>query len=210
MRNHLALTAAAFVTAVALTACSNGDDADHSETPVEAPTTSQGHDDTETSVAPMQTVKEAPDVAEGKGKETAEAVAQNFLENWVVFSPSNLEPKDDWFASWDKWASADFREKMRYKADGMWSWTWNQSKKACCVSFPSAPETVAGEDVAASKITLKRYTMDLMATAKDLEAGKGSQEEEKTYLVEMVATDDSFKVIDAYEVEPDYPLPEVQ
>lgn len=164
----------------------------------------------EGSVAPMEPVREAPEIPDDMGDAAAAATAQNFLESWMTFSPSDLEPKKDWFARWENMTSSEFRQDMRVQADGMWSWTWNQGKKSCCIVFDGEPDVEVGDHTAVAKVTFTRYKQDLFATAKELEEGTGVEEEPLTYIVAMTVEEDRYEVIDAYQVEPDEPLPEVR
>lgn len=156
------------------------------------------------SVESMPLVREAPGVPEGVGEQSAIATAQNFLEWWLSFSPSNFDPKEEWFESWEGYATEDFRSEMRYRADGMWAWTWHQNRKSCCVSFEGSPRVVAGDDDrVVVTVEVARRIYDLFATSGDIEAGKGVQEDRETYRVELVIVGDEYRVDSASKVEPD-------
>lgn len=153
----------------------------------------------------MPTVRNAPDPIDGTSTEAAAVAAQRFLEQWVQFSPSRPDAKEYWFSSWDNAASSDFRAAMRRQADSMWSWTWNQSLKTCCVEFPHPAEASVGSDEAVAKVPLTRWVMPLVGTQEEIE--KAMRTEEKTYLVWMSANGESFKVESVDEVPADAPLP---
>lgn len=163
---------------------------------------------TSTGPAPMPTVRMAPEIPEELGEDAAGATAQTFLEMWVQFSPSNFDPKQAWFDSWDSWATADFRRDMRISADSMWSWTWNQSVKTCCVEFPTPVEVNVDGDKAVAKVTLTRWVLPLFATAADIEANV-TEPEEKTYIVTLEGGSGQFLVSDVREAGRDDALPEV-
>lgn len=156
----------------------------------------------------MPTVVNAPALPDKMGDEKAAVFAQNFLEQWVTFSPANLDPKGDWFASWEKQATSEFHQEMRIKADGLWSWTWNSESKTCCVEFPEPAVGKAGENEAAARVTLKRWVQPLFATAAELQKGAAKQET-KTYIVRMKRDGDDLKVSSIEEAQPSTPLPEV-
>lgn len=162
------------------------------------------------SVGSMPLVREAPDIPKGVEEQAAVATAQNFLEWWLSFSPSNFEPKEEWFESWEGYATESFRSEMRYRADGMWAWTWHQGRKSCCVSFEGSPRVVVGDDGrAVVTVEVVRRIYDLFATSGDLEAGKGGQEDHETYRVELVIVGDEYRVDAASKVEPDVIASEV-
>lgn len=215
-KKRLAVAVATVATVGMLAACGSNDGEETAPSPSEsnpvvpdASTTSEPPEGEE-SVTPMQPVREAPEIPDEMGEDAAAATAQNFLESWMTFSPSDLEPKKDWFNRWEDMTSAEFRSDMRIQADGMWSWTWNQSKKSCCVVFEGEPEVEVGEHTAAAKVTFKRYKQDLFATSRELEDGDGLEEETLTYIVAMSVEDERYEVIDAYLADDDESLPEVR
>lgn len=215
-KNRLATVALTVATVGLLAAC--GSDNDDGDTPSpsgvnpvvpDASTTSEPPAG-ESSVPPMQPVREAPEIPNEMGDAAAAATAQNFLESWMTFSPSDFEPKKDWFKRWDDMASSQFRSDMRVKADGMWSWTWNQSKKSCCVEFKGDPEVEVGDTTAVAKVSFTRTKQDLFATAGELKKGKGLEKEDLTYIVAMTVQDERYEIIDAYQVDRGESLPEVR
>lgn len=200
-------------TSLMLGACSRGEDPQ--EQPTEGPTVTTAPTTTRTPqggpTEPMPTVREAPEIPDGVAEDAAAATAQTFLEQWVQFTPGSLDPKEQWFGTWEDMATREFRNQMRVQADGMWSWTWNTEQKACCVAFPDPVEASVGDDQAVAKVTLTRWVLPLFATAGELETiTQENSPEKKTYLVRMDVEDEGFIVAGADEIPEDAPLPEVR
>lgn len=214
MRKTVTTTAAVLAAACMLSACGNDEEEDTSHGPSAAPSaerSSERESSTVTATVPALTsMKNAPDIPDEAGEEAVAATAQNFIEQWQTFSPSDFEPKEEWFSRWDHMTSTKFRSKMRSRADQMWSWTWNQDKKCKFYKFEGKPEVALGRDVAAAKVTFIRAKQDLFATVDELKSGKGLEKETLTYMVEMTVEDDgSYQVIDARQVDRNEKMPEV-
>lgn len=202
---------AVIISAIIVAGCSRSEDSPQEGQPSGGgyPSSTMASPSPSPTVQAMPTVRSAPEIQEGISEEAAAATAQTFVEMWATFSPSNLNPKQDWFDSWDKWATPDFRRDMRVSADRLWSWTWNRSEKACCVEFPMPAEVTVGEEEAIAKVTLTRWILPLFATQADFEENM-KDPEGKTYMVTMVVDGDRLLVSDVREAVRDEKLPEVR
>lgn len=214
MRKTMTVTAAVLAASCLFSACGSDEGEDTSRGPSAAPSAARSSEQassTVTATVPALTsMKNAPDIPDEAGEEAVSATAQNFIEQWQTFSPSDFEPKEDWFDRWEHMASTEFRSKMRSQADQMWSWTWNQDKKSAFYKFEGEPEVALGRDVAAAKVTFIRAKQDLFATVDELKNGQGLEKETMTYMVEMTVEDDgSYQVIDARPVDRNEKMPEV-
>lgn len=212
IRTHHKSSAALLCAALAfLSACSSEDERSAEEQTTSV--TEQADPDRNTPTRPvpdstetiMPTVRNAPDPIDGLSDAAAAVTSQRFIEQWVQFSPSRPDAKQYWFSSWDKSVTSDFRALMRRQADPLWSWTWNQGKKACCVEFPTKPEAVVGEKSAVAKVALTRWVMPIEGTQAEIE--KAMHQEDKTYLVWMVARGEAFLIDRVEEVPADAALP---
>lgn len=200
-------------TSLMLGACSRGGDPREQFT--EGPTVTAAPTTTRTPqggpTGPMPTVREAPEIPAGVAEDAAAATAQTFLEQWVQFTPGALDPKEQWFSTWEHMVTREFRNQMRVQADGMWSWTWNTEQKACCVAFPAPAEAHVGDEQAVAKVTLTRWVLPLFATAGEMETiTRENTPEKKTYLVWLDLEDEGFLVTGVDEIPEDAPLPEVR
>ena len=194
-----------------LAACSSEDEKQPEEKVTTATKQSDPERNTPTRPVPdstetiMPTVRSAPDPVDGLTEDAAIVTAQRCIEQWVQFSPSRPDAKQYWFSSWEKSATSEFRASMRRQADPLWSWTWNQGKKTCCVEFPGKPEAVVGDKAAVAKVTLTRWVMPIEGTQAEIE--QAMTQEEKTYLIWMTARGEKFSIDRVDEVPADAVLP---
>lgn len=196
------LLAGAAALALLLTACGDAEEETTGPTPTSRATTgweeplrgTPTRPTTDGEPTPMPTVRNAPDPADGLSEESARAHAMRFLEQWAVFSPAPYQGKDFWFSSWEGQATPEFRAQMRRDADSLWEWTWQQRRKACCVEFPDPATAELGRDgeTAVVQVPLRRVHFPLDGNAGAIE--DDLVEENKLYVVELVAKRDGWLV----------------
>ncbi|WP_137725841.1 hypothetical protein [Prescottella subtropica] len=147
-----------------------------------------------------------PAVVRGATREAAESTAQKFLVGWTTFVPWDFEPADDWFARWDGLASPEFIGQMQTSINSMWSWTWNEQKKAFDSRAEHVVDTWMGDDnrSAVSRVTISRLVLGMNQRVDQIET------QTLTFDVHMLLSKSGTpKVVAVTETSADAPPPQV-
>lgn len=162
----------------------------------EPPTTTQSATTSET-IPHMPPVAEPIELKKGMSTEAAEATAERFLVGWTTFVPWDFDPAGAWFDRWEHLAAPAFRGRMQLSVNDMWSWSWNQRKKAFDARIEGTPTTWIAEDRAITRMTINRLIMRIDARVNEVE------EQRQTFDVSMDLDPTSAPVV--IEVQPTHP-----
>lgn len=188
---------------VFLTAC-GGQAADHPESSASTTATIPGFTASAEPSAPheYEPPYAPPTAIRGNSVEAAEATAQRFIVGWTTFVPWDFEPADDWFARWQETASPEFLGQMQTSVNQMWSWTWNEKRKA----FDSRVERVDSTSISPDgKSAVTRVTISRLILGMDQRVDQ-REEQILTYDVHMdLSRSGKPKVTGAVEIRSDSP-----
>lgn len=140
----------------------------------------------------------------GISTEAAETTAERFLAGWATFVPWDFDPASAWFGRWEHLASPAFIGRMQLSVNDMWSWTWNEQKKAFDARVEGAPTTWIEGERAVTRMTINRLVMRVDARVNEFE------EQRLTFDVSMVLAPESRPVVvDVQATHPAAPAPDL-
>ncbi|WAL49650.1 hypothetical protein [Rhodococcus pyridinivorans] len=161
MKRHVTLAALACIVTTVVS-CSSTDDASTSIPSSTAPISGV----TTTTPAPPREHQHpyaSPDLIRGASAEAAEAATQRFIVGWTTFIPWDFDPAEEWFARWDAVASPQFIGQMQTSINRIWSWTWNEQRKAFDSRVEHVVDTWLSDDSesAVTRVTISRLVLGM-------------------------------------------------